>query len=170
AGRNHDGHGHAGQQRRIADRAGGIRCDRRDSGLGLGRRMGRAARAPCTRPGPDAGPPFNKREMTMDMKSNRHLQRLAVIYGSDRDGRLCDRVGRWALDRVAAHGEYQVDLVDPKSMRLPQRLGSEAGRSLSTFRSRIGQADAFLIVTPEYNHGYPSVLKLLIDSANEEWK
>jgi NAD(P)H-dependent FMN reductase len=55
-------------------------------------------------------------------------------------------------------------------MRLPERLGSESERSLSTFRSRIGQADAFLIVTPEYNHGYPSVLKLLIDSANEEWK
>lgn len=35
---------------------------------------------------------------------------------------------------------------------------------------RIGQADAFVIVTPEYNHGYPAVLKSLIDSVYEEWQ
>jgi NAD(P)H-dependent FMN reductase len=108
--------------------------------------------------------------MMMDMKTERRLQKLAVIYGSNREGRLCDHVGRWAIDQIAAHGEYDVELTDPLTMCLPERLGSETGPSLTAFRHRLGRADAFLFVTPEYNHGYPSVLKLLIDSVNEEWK
>ena len=96
-------------------------------------------------------------------------QKLAVIYGSNREGRLCDQVGAWVLSRVAAHGHFDVELVDPAAMALPDRLGAEAD-GLDRFRCQIDRADAFLVVTPEYNHGYPAVLKLLIDSAHDEWR
>jgi NAD(P)H-dependent FMN reductase len=95
--------------------------------------------------------------------------RLAVIYGSNREQRLCDTVGRWALSRLEAHGGYEVDLIDPATMHLPPRLASEPDDTILGFRRRIAEADAFLIVTPEYNHGYTAVLKFLIDSALEEW-
>jgi NAD(P)H-dependent FMN reductase len=97
-------------------------------------------------------------------------QNLAVIYGSNREERLCDKVGAWALSRVADHGRFEADLIDPVAMALPDRMGGEANRTLRELRCRIEQADAFLVVTPEYNHGYPAVLKLLIDSAHDEWR
>jgi NAD(P)H-dependent FMN reductase len=94
---------------------------------------------------------------------------LAVIYGSNREQRLCDVVGQWALSRVAVHGGFEIDLIDPAGMTLPARLASEPDATMRGFRDRVAAADAFLIVTPEYNHGYPAVLKFLIDSALEEW-
>ena len=97
-------------------------------------------------------------------------QDLAVIYGSNREGRLCDKVGAWALSRIADHGEFEADLIDPVSIALPDRMGLEANRSVRELRDRIDRADAFLVVTPEYNHGYPAVLKLLVDSAHDEWR
>jgi NAD(P)H-dependent FMN reductase len=50
---------------------------------------------------------------------------------------------------------------------------NDAGRHQTegyrTLRTQLGDADAFVVVTPEYNHGYPAALKELIDSAGEEW-
>ena len=95
--------------------------------------------------------------------------RLAVIYGSNREPRLCDVVGGWALSRLEVQGGFAADLVDPAAMALPPRLTREPDETMRGYRRRIEDADAFLIITPEYNHGYPAVLKFLIDSALEEW-
>ncbi len=95
--------------------------------------------------------------------------RLAVIYGSNRERRLCDVVGAWALSRLAVHGGFDIDVIDPAAMSLPARLMDEPDEAMREYRERIAAADAFLVITPEYNHGYPAVLKFLIDSALEEW-
>jgi NAD(P)H-dependent FMN reductase len=95
--------------------------------------------------------------------------RLAVIYGSNRERRLCDVVGAWALSRLAVHGGFDIDVIDPAAMSLPARLMDEPDKAMREYRERIAAADAFLVITPEYNHGYPAVLKFLIDSALEEW-
>jgi NAD(P)H-dependent FMN reductase len=83
--------------------------------------------------------------------------RVGVIYGSTRPGRFCDKVGRWAAERLAAGGLFTVDVIDPAE--------SDAG----PLARRIAEADAFVVVTPEYNHGYPAPLKSLIDSVGAEW-
>ena len=83
---------------------------------------------------------------------------VALIYGSTREGRFCDKVASWAASRISAGQEFTLDVIDPKI--------SEA----ADLKSRIGKADAFIIVTPEYNHSYPAALKHLIDSVNEEWR
>jgi NAD(P)H-dependent FMN reductase len=106
----------------------------------------------------------------MNTRDSGLQQRLAVIYGSDRNERLCDKVGAWALSRVADHGRFHAELLDPAAMTLPARLGSAPTPHLRELRRCIDRADAFLVVTPEYNHGYPAPLKLLIDSAHAEWQ
>ena len=85
--------------------------------------------------------------------------KLAVIYGSTREGRFGDRVVKWATGRLAGRGRFDVDVIDPA-------LPGVAGEALAP---RIHAADAFIIVTPEYNHSYPAPLKALIDSLKEEW-
>lgn len=86
--------------------------------------------------------------------------KLAVIYGSTREGRFGDRVVRWVAGRLAGRSGFEVDVIDPAlpGVAEPETLGP-----------RLDAADAFVIVTPEYNHSYPAPLKALIDSMKEEW-
>jgi NAD(P)H-dependent FMN reductase len=53
-----------------------------------------------------------------------------------------------------------VDLIDLADTPIPS----------TNFSSRIDAADAFVVVTPEYNHGYPGPLKTAIDSVSREWR
>lgn len=94
---------------------------------------------------------------------------LALIYGSTRPGRFCDVVATWAAEQVRASGMFSLDLIDPAEI-LPSLSGKqgEAASSPSLWE-RMAAADAFLVVTPEYNHGYPAPLKSLIDSVGEQW-
>jgi NAD(P)H-dependent FMN reductase len=81
--------------------------------------------------------------------------RIGVIYGSTRKGRFCDTVAGWAVAEILKTGAFEIDQIDPaEPLALHQRLR---------------RADAFVVVTPEYNHGYPAPLKELIDSAGAEW-
>ena len=86
------------------------------------------------------------------------LIRIGLIYGSTRAGRFCDRVAQWAGQRAAKAG-FEVVAIDPAKLIDPAEL-----------QKRIGTCDAFVVVTPEYNHGYPAPLKALIDSVGAEWQ
>jgi NAD(P)H-dependent FMN reductase len=81
--------------------------------------------------------------------------RIALIYGSTRKGRFCDTVVRWAAAEIMKTGAFELDQIDPAE---PLAL-----------HDRIRRADAFVIVTPEYNHGYTAPLKALIDQVGPEW-
>ncbi len=95
--------------------------------------------------------------------------KIALIYGSTRPGRLCDKVASWAAAQISSTHAFELDVIDPAS---PEALSAEkSGEALDLtwLRQHIGGADAFIVVTPEYNHGYPAALKSLIDSVGAEW-
>ena len=94
--------------------------------------------------------------------------KIAIIYGSNRTGRLCDPVAAWVQQQVALHTDFfAVDLIDPVEMELPNKL--EDSRERLAYAARIENADAFIVVTPEYNHSYSAVLKHLIDLVHTQW-
>lgn len=95
---------------------------------------------------------------------------IALIYGSTREGRFCDTVGQWASGQLRRHPRMTVDLIDPALLDIPARLEKECTDELAVLKTRIRSADAFVIVTPEYNRGYPAALKHLIDSVYGEWQ
>ncbi|HEU0221218.1 MAG TPA: NAD(P)H-dependent oxidoreductase [Paracoccaceae bacterium] len=95
--------------------------------------------------------------------------RLALIYGSAREGRLCDRVAGWAAAEIARQGEIALDIIDPVALDLPAGNGHGDKRAVEVLSAKVEAADAFLVVTPEYNHGYPAALKNLIDAVYEPW-
>lgn len=96
--------------------------------------------------------------------------RLAVLLGSNRSPRLCDTVAAWAGDEIARHGGYRTDVLDPRLLGLPAALGAAPDPATRRLRRRLDVADAFLVVTPEYNHGYPAPLKQTLDAAYAEWQ
>jgi NAD(P)H-dependent FMN reductase len=84
--------------------------------------------------------------------------RVGVIYGSTRPGRFCDTIAHWTTRQLAQAGGFETIDIDPASLPGAPEL-----------RSRIEGCDGFVVVTPEYNHGYPAPLKQLIDSFGPEW-
>ncbi len=96
--------------------------------------------------------------------------RLALIYGSTRQGRLCDKVAGWAIGQIEQRGGFALDVIDPAAMALPARHETEPNAAVQDLRRRIDEADAFVVVTPEYNHSFPAAVKLVIDLVGAPWR
>ena len=88
--------------------------------------------------------------------------RLAVIIGSVRSGRVGPVVANWFLTQLKEREDFTFDVIDLAALDLPATL--DGGGDTASFSDRVDAADAFVIVTPEYNHGYPGGLKTAIDT------
>jgi len=93
--------------------------------------------------------------------------RLAVIVGSVRAGRFAPVVRKWLEGRLAEQDDFTVDLIDLADLVLPDSLDGSGDAEL--FCKRVAGADAFVVITPEYNHSFPGGLKTAIDTAHDEW-
>jgi NAD(P)H-dependent FMN reductase len=82
--------------------------------------------------------------------------RLAVIIGSTRAGRFGPTVARWFAAQTEPRADLRVDVIDLVD---PQDI-----------TARLDAADAFVVVTPEYNHSFPAALKAAIDDHFVQWK
>jgi NAD(P)H-dependent FMN reductase len=102
--------------------------------------------------------------------------RLAVIIGSVREGRFGPTVANWFAGQAAGRTDMTVDVVDLAGIGLPLEMppfGSppapEAAGALGELTPRLAAADAFVVVTPEYNHSFPASLKNAVDWHSREW-
>ncbi|WP_344588080.1 NAD(P)H-dependent oxidoreductase, partial [Actinomadura vinacea] len=96
--------------------------------------------------------------------------RLAVIIGSTREGRSGEAVARWFADLARGRGDLDVDVVDLADFELPDRYLCAVTPDVAAFTGRVERAEAFAVVTPEYNHSFPASLKQAIDYAYDEWR
>ncbi|MEE4545916.1 NAD(P)H-dependent oxidoreductase [Streptomyces sp. V4-01] len=101
---------------------------------------------------------------------------LALITASVRDGRLGPAVADWFLEQVKERPEFAVQSVDLSDFPLPLALprpGAEpavgTARTREALRAVLASADAYVVVTPEYNHSFPAALKNTIDWFYAEW-
>ncbi len=87
--------------------------------------------------------------------------KIAVLLGTIRSGRASEAPAHWLVDFLQAIEGVDVALVDPRQLNLPDEgeEAKDAGYSQLT-----AEADAFVIVTPEYNHSFPGSLKRVLDS------
>jgi azobenzene reductase len=93
---------------------------------------------------------------------------VLVILGSVRRGRMSERVATFVMARLAAAADITAELVDLAVLDLPimeERLGliDPPPAGVPELGAKIRAADAMIIVSPEYNHGYPGVLKNALD-------
>jgi len=95
---------------------------------------------------------------------------MVVIIGSVREGRFGPTIAQWFVNAAQQFGQFEVDVIDLASARLPSVITDELPPEVTALRSRLAGADAFVMVTPEYNRGYPASLKTLIDWYVEEWR
>ncbi|WP_200207934.1 MULTISPECIES: NADPH-dependent FMN reductase [Micromonospora] len=105
--------------------------------------------------------------------------KLVIIVGSVREGRFGPVVASWVADQAREHGGFDIDVVDLADAEIPLSLPAVppkfAGDSyprpdgMASLTSQLEDADAFIMVTPEYNHSYPASLKAAIDWHYTQW-
>lgn len=93
---------------------------------------------------------------------------LVVIVASVRVGRLGPRVADWFVGSVSTRTDFAMRVVDLADFVLPVDLS--ASTAADALGASVGSADAVVVVTPEYNHGYPGALKTAFDSLKYEWR
>jgi NAD(P)H-dependent FMN reductase len=95
---------------------------------------------------------------------------VAVIIGSTRTGRVGDAVGRWFSGQASQREDIALSVIDLADFEFPASYPDTPTPAMTEFTGRIDRADAFVIVTPEYNRSFPASLKQAIDFAYDEWQ
>jgi NAD(P)H-dependent FMN reductase len=96
--------------------------------------------------------------------------RVAIIIGSTREGRFGPTVAEWFAELARQRGDLVVDVVDVADEPPPSVIGSRTSERFAEFTEKLEQADAYTVVTCEYNHSFPGTLKNLIDTHFYEWR
>lgn len=101
---------------------------------------------------------------------------LHVVTVSTRQGRKGPALAHWFSERASAHGAFTVEAVDLREVALPlfdeeshPRFGRYEHPHTQRWAARVKAADAFVFVTPEYNHGPPPSLLNALAYLSAEW-
>ncbi|HXV93621.1 MAG TPA: NAD(P)H-dependent oxidoreductase, partial [Pseudonocardia sp.] len=101
---------------------------------------------------------------------------VLIVVGSTREGRVGATVGRWFADIAAQRTDLTTELVDLKDWDLPllttpvpPMMAPPADELGRRWAETIAAADGYVLVTPEYNHGYPAALKNALDLVFGPW-
>ena len=104
------------------------------------------------------------------------MLRIGIITGSTRSGRIVEGVARWVLSIASACRDAEFELVDIADYDLPfldeplpPSLGHYKHEHTKKWAARIASFDAYVFVTPEYNHSMSGALKNAIDFIYAEW-
>ena len=104
------------------------------------------------------------------------MPNLTIVVGSTRPGRAGAPIAQWFAARAKDHGGFDVTVVDLAELDLPlldepnhPRLRTYTKQHTKDWSALVDAADAFVIVTPEYNYGYPAAVKNAIDYLHREW-
>ncbi|OVE79040.1 hypothetical protein BVY00_01405 [bacterium G20] len=106
--------------------------------------------------------------------------KLMIIWGSSRQGRKGGVVADWVKNEVGKDSRFAIDFIDLRELDLPffdepispfsmQSLNDYTHPEGRAWAERIEKTDALIILTPEYNHGPPGVLKNALDWAGPPW-
>jgi len=104
------------------------------------------------------------------------MLKVGIIVGSTRPGRKAAAVAKWAYDLLKNRKDAEFEIVDIDDYKLPlldepvpPLMGQYSKAHTKTWSAKIASLDAFIFVTPEYNHSTSAALKNAIDFLYREW-
>lgn len=103
--------------------------------------------------------------------------RLGIVIASTRVNRGGEPVAAWVVEQARAHGAFEVEVLDLRRIALPMldepnhpRLQKYTREETKAWGATVAAVDAFVFVTPEYNHGTPPALANALDHLFFEWQ
>ncbi len=95
---------------------------------------------------------------------------IPILLGTPREGRESENVANWVLSKAEERGDIETRLFDVRDFDLPRdHYGTEIKDRYPEWRDAIIRSDGLIIISPEYNHGYPGSLKSVIDLLLKEY-
>ena len=93
---------------------------------------------------------------------------IPILLGTPRQNRASENVARFVFEQVSRREGVNTELIDVRHIALSTQ---DAGENIkdAAFSAQMFRADALIIVTPEYNHGYPGLLKHALDTNQKEY-
>lgn len=110
--------------------------------------------------------------------TNNTLLHIKIIIGSTRQNRFSEKPAQWIFEEAKKLEGVEVELLDLRDYPMPffdspmppsMAKGQYSDEAIKKWAEKINDGDAFIIVTPEYNHGYTAVLKNALDVISPEW-
>src|SRR3954452_7974609 len=93
---------------------------------------------------------------------------IPLILGTTRKGRASGNVAKFVFGEIQKHEGVETELIDIRALNFPTDDAGEAIKN-PNFSATMTRADGLVIVTPEYNHGYPGMLKHALDTNLKEY-
>lgn len=99
---------------------------------------------------------------------------IPVLLGTGRIDRLSEHAAKFVVSEVGKNEKIETKLIDVKeygyTVTVPPWGTGGADETPTPWKEIMARADGLIIVTPEYNHGYPGELKMLLDSLYDEYE
>ncbi len=100
--------------------------------------------------------------------------KVQIILGSTREGRQGEKVFKWISGLASKRTDFKPEFIDLKNWDLgflhdAPSMGKYSDPLVNKWAEKIDEADAYIVITPEYNHGYSAVLKNALDVIYKEW-
>jgi NAD(P)H-dependent FMN reductase len=103
-------------------------------------------------------------------------KKIGIILGSTRQGRISPAIAEWVAAGVAKHPELSAEMIDLEVINLPffnepsiPSVAAGVSEAAVNWKATVESFDAFIILTAEYNAGYPAPLKNALDYLKAEW-
>ncbi|MBI2196212.1 NAD(P)H-dependent oxidoreductase [Candidatus Daviesbacteria bacterium] len=106
------------------------------------------------------------------------MVKIQIILGSTRPNRFSEKPGKWIFELLQKREGIEAELIDLRDYPLPffnepmsptMLKGKYSNKEAERWVEKVAEADGYIIVTPEYNHGYSAVLKNALDYPYEQW-
>lgn len=95
---------------------------------------------------------------------------IPLILGTPRKNRESEHVAKWVYSKVQERPDIETQFFDVRDFELPRdQYGTEIAHLFPEWRDAVIKADGLIVVTPEYNHGYPGALKWVLDLLLKEY-
>lgn len=104
--------------------------------------------------------------------------KIGIVGGSVREGRKSEAIAQWVLDIANQRDDAEFEYLDVASFNIPLLTspthpmmagGNYDSDEVNAWARAVGACDAFIFVTPEYNHAVPGAFKNAVDSLGQEW-
>lgn len=94
---------------------------------------------------------------------------IPVILGTARENRVSEKAAKFVLGEMVKFTDIETELLDVRDYRLEATDNTKTQEVAKKLSEKISRADGLIIVSPEYNHGYPGELKMMLDMLYQEY-
>lgn len=96
--------------------------------------------------------------------------KTTLILASGRHNSKSGKIAGFLYKELSKRDDLEIDIVNVSDFPVIFTNSPQAEKEISIWREKVEKSDAFIIVLPEYNRGYPGELKLLLDSAYTQYR